>query len=558
MNKALLAAVGASALLIGAPAAYMLKPSSDQRLQAVGSELSGDFLTGGATLGTGWSQGTGKLIGNNVIAKRAFKNSTAIVKGKTYRYQITTAGWTQGELSVGVGGALSPLTGTNRPVPNGTRGEYDITDNFPTNLGLRDQIVSEMPPIDNNPDPDGAFRFKTGVAKFGTFDPMLYFGLPGAGHLHMFLCNTGINAFSTYRSLRTSGGTACGDPKYPVNRSAYWAPAMIGGNNQAIVPFFSDVYYKQIPASNPVCQGVPGPSTVGICVNIPNGLKFVAGFNMANQASGVFSTNVNEQYAQTYSCRTPESLGASVSHPSAPGVYFSIDEAVDAGCPAGAVLFVKIEAPTCWNGTQIDSADHRSHMAYRRNEDGSVAMNWTHNGVAQPPANIGRCPSTHPYLIPHFTMQFFYKTDAAFAQKKWHLSSDEQMSPRMANGATIHMDYMEAWSPVVKDAWFEKCITEHRSCAGGVMGNGKIIPENRYNGGYAQISRYSAVPRNRYGWGPPMMGSGTFVGEITATESGQFWIYSPDGWTGEITAFSLKEVIKGRNIAPITTTGSIG
>ena len=33
-------------------------------------------------------------------------------------------------------------------------------------------------------------------------------------------------------------------------------------------------------------------------------------------------------------------------------------------CPAGSYLSAKIVFPGCWDGRNLDSADHKSHMAY--------------------------------------------------------------------------------------------------------------------------------------------------------------------------------------------------
>lgn len=52
-------------------------------------------------------------------------------------------------------------------------------------------------------------------------------------------------------------------------------------------------------------------------------------------------------------------------------------------CPAG--IMISLRFPTCWDGVNLDSADHQSHVAYP-------------NGNA--------CPSTHPVAIP----QVFYET----------------------------------------------------------------------------------------------------------------------------------------------------
>ena len=48
-------------------------------------------------------------------------------------------------------------------------------------------------------------------------------------------------------------------------------------------------------------------------------------------------------------------------------------------CPAGTMLESYLDFPQCWNGRDLDSADHKSHMAY--------------------PVN-GACPATHPVPVP--------------------------------------------------------------------------------------------------------------------------------------------------------------
>jgi hypothetical protein len=58
-------------------------------------------------------------------------------------------------------------------------------------------------------------------------------------------------------------------------------------------------------------------------------------------------------------------------------------------CPSG--LMSNVRFPTCWDGLNLDSADHMSHVAY-------PASGTFENG--------GPCPSTHPVRLP----QLFYET----------------------------------------------------------------------------------------------------------------------------------------------------
>ena len=62
-------------------------------------------------------------------------------------------------------------------------------------------------------------------------------------------------------------------------------------------------------------------------------------------------------------------------------------------CRAGQKLEMRIQSLKCWNG-QLDSADHRSHFATMISD---ASTNW-----------VKKCPSSHPYLVPQFTISSFY------------------------------------------------------------------------------------------------------------------------------------------------------
>ena len=77
-------------------------------------------------------------------------------------------------------------------------------------------------------------------------------------------------------------------------------------------------------------------------------------------------------------------------------------------------------------------------------------------------------------MIPEIAIQAFYSVDANFFAGRWHLSSDE-MVPGTVPGSTLHMDYWEAWSPVVKNLWEIHCLDEHLTCSAGSLGNNQEV-----------------------------------------------------------------------------------
>jgi hypothetical protein len=336
-------------------------------------------------------------------------------------------------------------TVTSAPSPNGLAGEASIADNFDTNSWL-EPAVAESP----SPDAVGAFRFTCLAGHLSKNDPLVYPGQRGASHLHQFFGNTATDENSTYTSLRTTGGSTCTrSADVSPQRSAYWMPAMLDGAGNAVKPDWINTYYKQLPASSPDCATTNQPTVTGRCIGMPNGLRFILGYNMATSSGGPTDTNSRDYWAMGFDCVVTDSTGTSYT-----GVKHSISEIVATGaCPTGAWLRVFLTFPDCWDGKNLDSADHRSHMAF-----------------GAPVA----CPGDHPYKIPEVAVQAFFRTDANFAAGKWHLSSDEMM-PGTTPGKTLHMDYWEAWSPVVKNIWQTSCIDGHLSCAAGNLGNGQEV-----------------------------------------------------------------------------------
>ena len=200
-----------------------------------------------------------------------------------------------------------------------------------------------MPPS-SAPDPEGAFRFICNPGQLLRDDPIVYPGQAGKSHLHQFYGNTGANANSTYNSLRTTGQSTC---MSPLNRSAYWMPAMLDGAGNAVRPDLVAIYYKRRPKSDPKCSLTSGdPKAEGDCVNLPNGIKFIFGYDMI---SGKAPTG-----HLWFNCQGTGSV---------PGQYATILRRRP-NCPAGAQLGAIIEAPNCWDGKNLDSANHRDHVAY--------------------------------------------------------------------------------------------------------------------------------------------------------------------------------------------------
>ncbi|MCB0084340.1 MAG: DUF1996 domain-containing protein [Caldilineaceae bacterium] len=204
-------------------------------------------------------------------------------------------------------------------------------------------------------------------------DPIVFPGQPGASHSHEFMGNMSTDAHSTIESLQ-NGSTTC-DPI--TDRSSYWVPTLFDAADQPVAIEQATFYYL---------VNVDDPSAVQ---SYPLGLKIIAGNAKATQPA--------EAAHIKWSC-----LGAPDS---------STGEIVT--CPTESQLELLINFPDCWNGHDLDSADHKSQMAY---------------------SAAGVCPATHPVVVPALQFKLRYATNGTAGM-------------RLASGPgyTAHGDFFNAW-----------------------------------------------------------------------------------------------------------------
>lgn len=258
------------------------------------------------------------------------------------------------------------------------------------------------------------FRTRVAWTHIAYNDPIVYPGQPGKSHLHMFFGNALVDASTNQDNIRSrcrsaaAGGTA--------NCSGYWIPALLNSAGEVLAPDFSLFYYKagyQVSTNNAV---VP-----------PQGLAMISGNMMGSPTN-----NVNDA-SYRWSCNGTESRGIP-------------------DCPAGSVLEVSLEFPTCWNGQDMGwSGDHKSHMEHG---DG------------------GRCPSSHPIQIPDITLNVEWRVPAG-GTRGWKLSSDMySVSDSARGGYSMHADWIMGWDPAIMQRFIDNCNNRQVDCVVDLLGDG--------------------------------------------------------------------------------------
>jgi hypothetical protein len=222
-------------------------------------------------------------------------------------------------------------------------------------------------------------------------DPIVSPGVPGAAHDHSFFGNETTDAFSTAATL-VRGRTLCHRRQ---DRSAYWVPTMLV-SGRPVMPLGAAIYYRR--------------GTYGEVHVPPNGLRMIAGDQR--------STSPQNAEHVFWNC---EALGTTTSEVPV--------------CPEDRrySLRLHVDFPECWDGVNLDSPDHRSHLAY---------------------ATAGECPASHPVPIPSLRMVVRFPVTGV---QRLALSSGSINSG--------HADVFFAWREKQLKRLVRRCLNGRHQCS---------------------------------------------------------------------------------------------
>lgn len=155
------------------------------------------------------------------------------------------------------------------------------------------------------------------------------------------------------------------------------APAALA---RADIQLASNTYY--LPRDGPTQKKI---------VAFPPGLRMIGGNAMATAHETQFPAG-----AHPYSFVCLQTSGPSPQ----------TDEIPRGPCPAG--LRAQIIFPSCWDGKNLDSPDHTSHMSYP---------------IGRPDG--GDCPATHPVKVPVLFFEWVFAVGTGAGNGRWVLSNGD-------------------------------------------------------------------------------------------------------------------------------------
>ncbi len=270
-----------------------------------------------------------------------------------------------------------------------------------------------------NPGQDtGAMREPCRYSHFNFDDPIVYPGQPGKSHLHIYFGNVDATAATTAANVMAATTSTCFGGT--LNNTVYWTPGLIDiRTGKPWVPEADSAlfYYK---------GGYLGVKMADI-KPFPPGLRMIAG-------TSSFTTEVVQPGVVRIWCEHGDG---------------TIRGRIPS-CNRGEQLAFEVIFPQCWDGVNLDSPDHKSHMAYASNG----------------------CPATHPVPLPEISMNLKYTVEESGTDTYLRLSSDNYAGP---GGFSMHADWFNGWDPATLKLWVTNCINPSKDCHSALMGNGQYL-----------------------------------------------------------------------------------
>jgi hypothetical protein len=244
----------------------------------------------------------------------------------------------------------------------------------------------------------------------GMIDPIVAPGKANA-HAHTIMGANGISLTSTYDDMRASDCSTC---KVMADKSAYWIPSLHyqfpNGSFQMVDHGGMLVYYLQRGGANETIKA------------FPPGLRMLTGSPFTRN-----NTGSDESKAINWNCIDYSNNN---NYPETPGMDHTV-------CANG--LRAQVFFPSCWDGVNLDSADHKSHMAYP-------------DGI-----NNGVCPKSHPVHLISIFYEVYFSVDPF---NKLNDGGNFVLSTGDRTGYSLHGDFLNGWDQGILQQAVDQCTND--------------------------------------------------------------------------------------------------
>ncbi|PWY65015.1 hypothetical protein BO94DRAFT_480354 [Aspergillus sclerotioniger CBS 115572] len=234
-------------------------------------------------------------------------------------------------------------------------------------------------------------------------DPIVAPGEP-SGHTHVVAGGTAFQRTMNQSMAQNARDTTCG---VAIDKSNYWIPQlyhwMRNGSFELVEYQSSSIYYFNRACNYTV--GLTACDESQYALAPPEGLRMIAG----DPHLRTYNDSDWSQRAISHMC-----IGQDGSSNETKGLPQQPCE----------TLRSQVFMPSCWDGENLDSPNHRSHMAYPVTGD----------------YNKGVCPESHPVAIYSIFLEFFFNTAPFPDYRNWVYAMGDP------TGYGLHGDFMYGWT----------------------------------------------------------------------------------------------------------------
>jgi len=273
-------------------------------------------------------------------------------------------------------------------------------------------------------------RFGCTQVVIDRIDPLVNPGQAPTSHIHQIV---GGNAFNvTMPTDDVSKYATCTTCQASEDFSNYWTANLYFRHKNGS--------YKRVPQGGSAYQFSDRFSTQtngGILVYYVSAAPgkitaFKPGFRMLSGDAANRKAIANQKLQNCFRCYTGPNFGGDTAAPCQGG---SVDHVglPPKACPGG--IRTNILFPTCWDGKNLDSPNHKDHVAYPT------------SGPATFLALGGQCPGTHPVRIPQLMLEVVWDTTKFNDKSMWPSGVQQPfvLSTGDDTGFGQHADYVFGW-----------------------------------------------------------------------------------------------------------------
>ncbi|KAM7213606.1 protein of unknown function (DUF1996) domain containing protein [Rhypophila decipiens] len=266
------------------------------------------------------------------------------------------------------------------------------------------------------PAAEALLRFQCSQLVVERLDPLVFPGAPQSPHVHQIVGGNGFNITMDHTRNDISTESTCTTCTFSEDFSNYWTAVLyFRARNGSFhrVPQRANLNFESARDGGMTVYYTPSFSGGRVTAFQP-GFRMIVGnpfYRTAQEAS---------KFRQlTYTCLQDLSTrtGETATMPTGP-------------CPAG--IMANIRFPTCWDGKNLDSADHSSHVAYP--SSGTFESN-------------GPCPASHPVKIPQLFYEVIWDTRRFNDRSLWPEDGSQPFVWAYGDytGYGNHGDYVFGW-----------------------------------------------------------------------------------------------------------------